>query len=532
MREVMKWSKDYRTGEVVTEKAYKPENVKGKATIQLRDAQGNIVQEVVSENIIIPPMKEIMNPYYELTYQSLMPSVNYASGIMANTSVPASFGGILLSSDDSMEDENNWFYKGNVIGWCPRTDQNAGTDTTRGVYNPTESSYTYEDGYYHAHLVYDFGTSQGNGEFSSVWWVPEMANYKSESYPMPVKFLPYSLGYRLNNCGVYGEHRRNARGELCKYNSGYYKLLNYKNAINGLEAPNYDVNPGTGAGNRSGFYAYDNYKFSSGYDTTNFGSNITAANLRKATITFKRYSADEDEPVSVKTINVFQDCPELADCYEKLFSAGRSSATMQIYHRFTDDDGVFWGFLYCYAGSSSNSYYKFPTISNEGAVTPDSYYESYFLFGYDVKNMAWVVKPGLTYDSLYMPNKQTDIRSYNVYDKIKVGHKKYLTTFNGGGLVMYDFAAMTCKCMTPNRLSLSGQDISGSRVWYCFADYGIVISDSSTQGIKMVRGYNAHTKLPNKVTKTSADTMKIQYDYYIQIPYAFTDDDNYIPSLT
>lgn len=533
MREVMKWSKDYRTGEVVTEKAYKPDNVKGKATIQLRDAQGNIIQEVVSENIIIPPMKDIMNPYYELTYQSLMPSASYASGIMANANVPYSFGGILLSSDDSMEDENNLLYKGNVIGWCPRTDQNAGTDVTRGVYNPTESSYTYEDGYYHAHLVYDFGTSQGNGEFSSVWWVPEMAGYQSESYPMPVKFLPYTLGYRPYKCGVYGEHRRNAKGELCKYStSGYFKLLNYKNAINGLEAANYDVNPGTAGGGRSGYYAFDNYKFSGGYETTNFGSSKSAAELRQASITFKRFASDQEEPVGVKTVNVFQDCPEIADCYEKAFTAGRSSATLQIYPRFVDENGVFWGFLYCSAVYSSTTYYKFPTITKEGVITPDSYYESYFLFGYDVKNMAWVVKPGLTYDSMYMPNIQTDIRSYSVTDKLKVGDKQYLTTCNGTGLVLYDFATMTCKYKSYTKLGLYGQDISSSRVWYCFADYGIVISDSSTQGIKMVRGYNAHTKLPNKVTKTAADTMKIQYDYYIQMPYAFTDDDNFIPPLT
>lgn len=529
----MKWSKDYRTGEVVTEKAYKPDNLRGRATIQLRDKDGNVFHETVSDNIIIPPMKSIQNPYYELTYQSLMPSTGYYAGIHYVGASPYGFGGILLSTNADMEDENNMFYKGDVVGWCPRTDQNAGSDVTRGVYNPTESYVVYEDGYYHAHLVYDFGTSQGNGEFNSIWWTPLTldSSYYKEGFQLPAKLMTYYLGYRKNSVGVKGLHYRNALGQICKSDGGYKAILNYKDAINGMADPEYDANVGVAGGNRSGKYAYDNFKFSTGYDSKNLNALVNLASMKKAELTFMRYEAAQEEPVAVKTINLWNELPEIADCFQRIYDAGRSTCRMDYTPRFTDDNGVMWGILYCYANSTSSSYYKFPTISSDGQITPDSYYEAYFLIGYDCKNMTWKVKPSLTYDSMYMPNQQTNIRTYSVYDKLKVDEGIYYTLCGGSNIVVYDFNKMTCKSYNYYRTYLNGMMGSVSS-FYCFDQYNNIITDHASQGTRLVAGYNAHTKLPNTVTKTSADTMKIQYDYYIQMPYAFTDDDNYIPPLT
>lgn len=529
----MKWSKDYRTGEVVTEKAYKPDNLKGKATIQLRDKDGNIIHETVSENIIIPPISSIQNSYYELCYQSLMPSSSGAAGIIYNGSSPYGFGGIILSDNADMESEENMFLKGNVIGWCPRTDQNAGSDTTRGVYNPTESYVECADGYYHAHLVYDFGTSQGNGEFSSIWWTPLTydASYYKEALPLPFKAMNYQLKYRKNNVGVYGNHLRNALGQVCKYDGGYKAILNYKNAINGIEDPVYDANVGVAGGNRSGRFAYGDFKYSTGYDSTNFGSYVSLNDMKQVEITFKRYEAALEEPVAVKTVNLWNELPEIADCFQRCYDAGRSSCEISFDPLFTDDDGVMWGYLHCNAGSTSTSYYKFPKISSTGEITPDSYYRAYFLLGYDCKNMTWKVKPGLTFESMNMPNNHSDLRSYTPTDKLKISEGKYVVLIGSTILYIADFNQMTYKSYAWGRFGLAGM-WNTNYTLYCFDKFNNIIADSSSVGARLVRGYNAHTKLPNKVTKTSADTMKIQYDYYIQIPYAFTDDDNYIPPLT
>lgn len=527
----MKWSKDYRTGEVVTEKAYKPDNLKGKATIQLKDAEGNIVQEVVSENIIVPPMQSIQNPYYEAMYQSLMPSTSGAGGVLTNSFSPYGFGCILLSDNEDLEDENNYFFKGNVIGWCPRTDQNAGTDTTRGVYNPTESYVKYEEGYYHAHLVYDFGTSQGNGEFSSIWWSPNVAagsSYYKEAFPLPFKTASYSLNYRKQGY-IYGNIRRNQYGELCKFDSSkYYKLLNTKNAINGIESPTYDVNPGEGGGNRSSLYAFNNGENYCSGSVTASTSSVRLATLKTWEITFRRKGkTDEDE--AVKTYNMWETFPEVADCVQRA-AKKYDYTTWYTYWKMADDDGVIYGYMQ--VGSDSSSYTTHPNIDSNGTITPDSARYGYYLFAYDCKNMAWKIKPSITFDSLYMPTVTTSIRSYSFTDKLKVGQDKYVCLTGSYHYFILDFRNMTCSQIYYERMWISGNSNYDTSL-SCFGPYNTIIPyNNSTYGVKMVRGYNAHTKLPNKVTKTSADTMKIQYDYYIQMPYAFTDDDNYIPPLT
>ena len=56
---------------------------------------------------------------------------------------------------------------------------------------------------------------------------------------------------------------------------------------------------------------------------------------------------------------------------------------------------------------------------------------------------------------------------------------------------------------------------------------GMVFVTPTTGGYirpSLIRPYAAHTKLPNPVTKTNNTTMKITYDYYIQVPDMFAEE--------
>lgn len=537
MREVIKWSKDYRTGEVVTEKAYKPENLKGKATIHLRDKDGNIIQEVVSDNIIVPIGATTGHisghALYETLYQSLMPSSNYPQGVQYSKSTPPGFGVIILSTDASMETEENLYRKGSVVGWCPRTDQNPGKDVTRGSYNPTESYVVYEDGYYHAHLVYDFGTSQGNGEFNSIWWTPAPYTTERSNITIPFRISRYSLAYRKHKIGlVYGgnKYKRNALGQICKVESNkYFPLLNTKAAVNGIETAQFSASEGTGGAGASSLWSYNNYKRRNSFTYNGFSSSDqTPAKIRAANFVIKDIS-NADETFVEKTVRIFDECPEIAECFENAFSKGRSYAYLDVFSLFTDENGIRWGYIYCATGSSSVK--TFPKIDSDGNITPNASERSYFLFAYDTKNMAWKIKPGLTYTSLYIANANSTLINISSWDKKLLYDDIYLICAGSNTLYTFNTKEVTLDAWSYNSIYNEGDGTGNSTNCCCFGPYDLIITSNEDWGFRITRGYNAHTKLPNKVTKTSADTMKIQYDYYIQIPYAFTDDDNYIPPL-
>lgn len=529
MREVMKWSKDYRTGEVITEKAYKPDNLRGKATIQLKDSNGNLVQEVETHNIIMPPMSKLPNPYYELMYQSLMTNTNLTSGsVVGGSNSPYSFDQMFLCTSDRIEDENNIFCEGEVVGWCPRVSQDAGTDVTRGIYNPTESYVKYEDGYYHAHLVYDFGTSQGNGTFNSIWWKPyTYKEYTSGSDRfIPMSIAAYALKYRPYSVGVYGSNfRRNILGEVCKLDPNNSNSLipieNYKAAINGLERIKYKDGPIDYISSHSKKWSYDD-KYYTGYGSQNFGS-FYSNGFKDATITFTRVNALTGEDEATKVIKIWD---EITDVKDRILSIGSTySWSINIEGKFTTPDGVCW-FNLKLVGPYNNA---FPSIDSSGNISYDNPSSTcYLLCGFNYKSMTWEVKPGFNYDSMYI-NRSSYFYSMSVTDVMCIDPDSTMLVLCGDGYMRtVNFNTYKVRRYDMSYCGLAGL-YGGSASLYCFDKFNNIIGNSNEWGYMLAPSYSAHTKLPNAVTKTSADTMKIQYDYYIQIPYVFTDDDNYIP---
>lgn len=167
VREVVKWNKDFINDKFVSVKAIKEDNgLIGKVNIKLFDNEGNVTNETFTENIIINSLSE-----GEL-YRQMFANIAYGNQAPYGGNVyPGSFRNIILATNSDEENADELVCMlGSVIGWSPKKNTNAGSSKLRGVYNPNESYEKWENGYLHNHLVYDFGTAQGNGTFNSIWW--------------------------------------------------------------------------------------------------------------------------------------------------------------------------------------------------------------------------------------------------------------------------------------------------------------------------------------------------------------------------
>lgn len=537
MREVMKWSKDYRTGEVITEKAYKPDNVKGKALIQLfRD--GEVVKEVETHNIIVPPSSLISTIHYEDMYQSLMVGSSISAGRLNYSA--NSFAYMVLTDCEDMEDETKMAVRGNITGWCIRTDQTPGNDTTRGAYNPIESYIEYVDGYYHCHLVYDFGTSQGNGEFNSIWWTT-MCNNSSKQYACaPIRIAPLSPYYRMNNAikkpsNTFINRLYDGTMVCGNKNDGYKSILNYKNWINGIEpmiTSLDDVDTTSNVlkkVNGSAFMHNGVTKLGSIDSTTMPTADKWQNNsiIDTAEFVFKRLlasdlSVDNELKLKLKTA-----CPDIYDSLERAVAAA-PSGTIKVSNfggSFVTSEGIMYGYIFCENDSNSTNQMTFPSLQNGNMVLNNSH-KGYFGYAFNLITSQWVIKPGFTVESMSMSREGYFL---NGYDKINIGGVEVICSSGNG----YSLGVLTNNVYTDYNSDWLAHSGSSADV-HSFSAFDEFDSCAAGDGkiYKVVPSACAHTKLPNKVVKTSADTMKIQYDYYIQIPYMLTNDDNYIPPLT
>lgn len=532
MKEVMKWSKDYRTGEVVTEKAYKPENIKGRAFIQVFNG-GEVVQEVETHNIIVPPSKYVTNGYYEKMYQSLMPSVNVSGGDQSYN--PYGFAYMVLTDCADDENEETMAVRGNVVGWCPRVNETAGTDTSRGIYNPLESYIKYEDGYYHAHLVYDFGTSQGNGEFNSIWWTTLGRAADKSTACAPIRIAPISPAHRYSGALTKPSSflLRLHDGTMVSGASGNYSaILNYKEWLNGIEpmqvSPDYIPNA-LNKVNGLTFTQNGVLKYGKIDNTSMPTADSWVANtvIDTAKFVFQRKLAEDDSLDNEVTLTFKSACPDIYDAMKRSISVN-PSGTIKLNNypgTIVTEEGVICGYIRCMNDRDQREMRTFPKLVN-GEVVLDQVHTQNFGYAYNLVTSQWVIKPGFTVESLSLPITGPHMSGY---DKINIHGVEIYGPAPSSNTVAINYGT-SIKTYSTADLTLNGAPTYPGN-FFCFDKFGTcAVGDG--YAYKIIPSACAHTKLPNKVTKTSADTMKIQYDYYIQIPYMVTDDDNYIPPLT
>ncbi|MDU7927985.1 MAG: hypothetical protein E7J35_05460 [Veillonella sp.] len=171
-------------------------NLNGKYKIQLFDKDtGEMVQEVEKHNVIskIPFSTAFYNHIYRgfiyndnrlgLDYSSLGDTYKWYSGYI---------NWLMLTNDPEApeNDDKNPVIFGDMIGYARYNDNNSYSDVKRGIFNQNETTYIenkFDGGTkiksITRHIVWDFPTDKGNGTFDNIYLVPNpYDNYNPDDY--------------------------------------------------------------------------------------------------------------------------------------------------------------------------------------------------------------------------------------------------------------------------------------------------------------------------------------------------------------
>lgn len=136
----------------------------GSATIELTNADGS-KQVVKHDNIVTNAANEMLR-----SYKGEQPVITRMSGV-GTPYVQQLFGGIMLFNEILTDDPAGYAINTTKITGYASQDFYNGTDTARGSINSAESGLQ-EDGSYK--LVFDFTTSQANGQIQSIGLCPNI----------------------------------------------------------------------------------------------------------------------------------------------------------------------------------------------------------------------------------------------------------------------------------------------------------------------------------------------------------------------
>ena len=474
MRQVIKTNHNFVTGEHYEQRVLKPVQAShNRVTIQLCDAtSGNVIEEAVTENAITPLLESMA--YGKIANK--LANDDHLNGATDGIH----FSTIALSDSDIGELEDLFFVHGNIVGFCGRYDTGSASDSKyKGIYNPSESYEKIEDnGYKHIHLVYDWQTSAGNGKIQNIYWYnPYVDNYRNN----PLSSFGASYVSRLASFdGLVFDRRGNA---YKKDGSKYYMVLNFLRYINGLERINvaseesyfspYEVN---------GYY----YTFKSSY-TNSYESTFTATltiNKRDTTGTI----------IDTWTEDLISSVPQLVE----LKKNSKMDYVMAEVQNYCDYDG--WiGFKVTFQENSS--YEDFPMRNGAGELEPNS--ASYAT--------VWTMYNVLTKQWLHVPNPWDVWCTYTHYTDHSVLRKLTDRHVCSGGLM----------------IKITADDVEAVQVQYVVSsDYADFIHPTlpickNGQYYMAVSPIAAQTRLAAPITKTSLNTMKIQYDFFFKIPLPY-----------
>ena len=175
MREIIEKDKDFVTGiEKYSTKKKPLSNVRGKVSVSLYDENDNKIREINTENLIMDWYKESA---YERTFvNTLAQGTNYSlnAGFFES---PTKY--LILSDRDKEVNSKDCLDFGNIIGYAEKNTAYSGNSSQQGSYNISESyKTTDENGNIVVHDVYDFPTNACNGTIKSILWAP----YTNEFY--------------------------------------------------------------------------------------------------------------------------------------------------------------------------------------------------------------------------------------------------------------------------------------------------------------------------------------------------------------
>lgn len=493
MRQVIKTNHNFVTGEHYEQRMLKPvQEAQNRVTIQLCDADtGNVIEEAITENAITPLLECS-------AYGSIAQQLNNGS-LYGGCNYPA-FASIVLSDSDIGELEDLYFIHGNVVGMCNRDDTaGAGSHKQHGTYNSAESYSKVDDnGYRHIHLVYDWPTSAGNGKIQNIYWLPNAFNYTYPSYTRAIACIQSYNGNYSNSDIIFDR-----RGNLYKvvYNSTKskrYKILNMLKFVNGIESAK--------VATEESFYT--NHEVNGYYYACTLAYADSASPKFSMTMTITKYDTN-GAVIDTWTEDLISSVPQLVEL--------RNNSKLGAYHtlicefkNYCDYDG--WvGVHICYSASSDTSI--FPARNSAGELEPNK------SSGADVYSMYNV----LTKQWLHTPSPWDVWCTYEHYTNntvIKKIDNKHMTTSGVYVTIDTSNANVTGEQYTSNWDAL-GYEYTPTHPFSIHPTLPLCVCEGNARAMLTLRPISAQTRLASPITKTSLNTMKIQYDFFFKIPLPY-----------
>ena len=479
MRQVIKTNHNFVTGEHYEQRMLKPvQQAQNRITIQLCDADtGSVIEEAVTENAISPCLES-------MAYGKIASILNNDDYLNGSCDKDTSFSTIALSDSDISELEDPYFIHGNIVGFCNRTDTaSASANKYKGIYNSAESYTRIEDnGYKHFHLVYDWQTSAGNGKIQNIYWYNPTV--KSDYNIPPCLYSASTIWSSQSLADVHFDRRGNAYKLV---NGKYYKVLNFIKYVNGIESiklateesfhNNYEVN---------GYY----YTFSSNY--TGGGSTSFTA-----TLTINKHDTNGNI-VDTWTEDLISSAPQLVE----LKNSSKLRSFWAQVGAYCDYDG--WvGFHVNFVEDSS--YKDFPTRNSTGELTPNSESYANVYSMYNVLTKQWLHTPS-PWDVWCTYKHYTDYKCLKKLADRHICKSDYIIKVTSDDVEAVEYGG-----------ALNGS-YSYKHADEIHSSLPIIIYDGNPYAITPIA---AQTRLASPITKTSLNTMKIQYDFFFKIPLPY-----------
>ncbi len=466
-RESVAYSKDLITGRKLEVVKNKPIAVptKGVFTVELFDAiTGEKTYEAKSENRISAVFANAayLDGYF---YKILDNTVNNDIYRCYNSQGYGPCNVLALTDGDIPEDPYDYWMWGNVIGYCDLWQNYAGSNTRRGNRNANESTRpaTYANGSgtilnsVTRHWVVDFPTSAGNGTFKSI----------------------YLTGYGSMESGGYG---------YPQYNWLYDKKW--------LKSGNSSASLGTHcvATDETYFYALkvDSTKVYCWDKRTWVAQTDKALPANARSICYDKYTQ------SFWILHTDGTFKNLDKNFQVLQTYGRSAAMDTVDGVTMTTSRYYWDICV----TESNVLYTFYTYNSNQTICK-TVMAVYNKDGTFVKNITIHSSSGYNATVFEIPNNKLMVVANGIH-----------IVFNKTDLSIYS---------NSHSGNNAGQWSSGSD--FCRWDFDLNLvcrywtSSYGYIGFSWVVPAGAHTLLPEPVTKTPTNTMKIQYDLTVDYVY-------------
>ena len=491
MRQVIKTNHNFMTGEHYEQRVLKPVQAShNRVTIQLCDAaSGQVVEEAVTENAITPLFE--CSAYGSIAQQLNNNSLNGVCGY-------PTFASIVLSDSDISELEDLYFIHGNVVGMCNRADTSgAGNSKYRGTYNSAESYEKFEgNGYKHIHLVYDWSTSSGNGKIQNIYWLPAAFTYDYPDYTRAIATVQiFTNSY---NSAVTFDVTFDKRGNMYKKVSDkWYKILNMLKFVNGIESAklateesfhnDFEVN---------GYY----YTFS--YSSPNGGT--TSCTF---TLTINKHDTS-GTIVDTWTEDLITAVPQLVELRNNSMLGINDTLSCSAIG-YCDDDG--WVGFSTFYYSSQN---VFPVRNSAGELEQNKARMVTVYTMYNVLTKQW----------LRVPNPWDVWCTYTHWaDQKVIKRVDNRNITNGGLLIKIDAGSSDVygEQYSADWVSLGRGSGSGTYPYSIHSNLPICACSNGISVLYAIRPISAQTRLAAPITKTTLNTMKIQYDFFFKVPLPY-----------